>query len=363
MSWTEAGQSGGMVLDSPLDLSAGRLALRTIVDPERGDAHLLVRLTDADGNGALVAPVGDGTVPALGRSDDTKKYWAQTLMVDPSGATGVDLARITQVDLVSAGSTPGRVWVADLASAPDALAAVPDRRLPTIDVARVDVAEGDGPGPVTASLPFTVNGTVTEPARFSVTTVGQQIGDLQRFTIDLAPGQTHGSIPITFEADRRDDFPKLITQVATYAVRNMMTDAYAGDLTIRDDDPTPRMTVRPVDRTVEEGDPAAWAVTLAKPVDYDLFVTGRVVRGHAPNIAARDVARGWLRSHLGDKVDRDKPLWSYHPYVFGQLKSGRTRATLRIPTRRDAVAEGREALALRFKVGHTRVVRTVYVRG
>lgn len=363
MSWTGAGQSGGMLLATPLDLSSDRLALRTIVDPDQGDAHLLVRVTDADGATATLTPVGGGTLPALGVDDGTKKYWAQTLMVDPAGATGVDLSRITQVDLVSTGDAAGRVWVADLAAAPSALAAVPAKRLPTIDVARVKVDEGDGPGTVTARLPFTVNGDVTAPARFQVTTVGQQVGDVQRFVVDLAPGQTHGSIPISYEADRRDDYPKLVTQVSTYAERNMMTDAYVGDLTVLDDDPTPRLTVRPVHRTVDEGSPAEWQVTLARPVDYDLFVTGRVVRGPAPNVAVGDIAQGWIHQHLGTEVDLARPLWSYHAYVFSNVKVGRTRTMLRIPTRVDRTDEGREALTLKLKLGKERVERTIYVRG
>ncbi|GAA1165512.1 hypothetical protein GCM10009606_48670 [Nocardioides aquiterrae] len=362
MTWTAAGQSGGFVLDDPLDLSAGRLELRTIVDPDQGDARLRVRLTDADGASALVTPVGDGTLPALGQRDDTEKYWAQTLMVDPSGATGVDLSRITGVDLV-ADSDHGRIWVADLGAAPAALAAVPDVRLPTIDVGDVRVAEGDGPGTVSASLPFTVNGEVTRPARFSVTTAGQQLGDVQRFMVDLAPGQTGGSIPIRYEADRRDDFGKLITQVSTWAVRNMMTDAYVGGLTVVDDDPTPRMTVRPVHRTVDEGQPAEWAITLARPVDYDLYASGKVVLGPAPNVAVRDVRSAWVQSHVGEDVDLDQPLWTYHPYVFKQLRHGRTSAVLRIPTRADGVDEGREALTIRGRLGKLRFERTVYVRG
>ncbi|HEU5035819.1 MAG TPA: hypothetical protein VFT70_02360 [Nocardioides sp.] len=362
MTWSAAGQSGGLLLDDPLDLSASRLELRTIVDPDEGDAKLGVRLTDADGASALVTPVGGETLPALGRRDDTEKYWAQTLMVDPSGAADIDLSRITQVDLV-AESAHGRVWVADLGTAPAALAAVPEVRLPTLDVGNVRIPEGDGPGTVTAQLPFTVHGEVTRPARFSVTTVGQQVGDVQRFTVDLAPGQTGGSIPIRYQADRRDDFAKLITQVSTWAVRNMMTDAYVGGLTVLDDDPTPRIRVRPVHRTVAEGQRAEWEVTVARPVDYDIYASAKVVRGPAPNVAAGDVRRTWLRSHLGEDVDLAEPLWSYHPYVFRPLKTGRTRAVLRIPTRVDDVVEGREALTLQVRIDRKRFERTVYVRG
>ena len=106
-----------------------------------------------------------------------------------------------------------------------------------------------------------------------------------------------------------------------------------------------------------------WAVTLAGPVDYDLYASGKVVLGPAPNVSARDVRRTWIASHLGQDVDLDQPLWTYHPYVFKQLRHGRTSTILRIPTRKDGVDEGREALTIRLRVGKQRFERTVYVRG
>src|SRR6185312_13669257 len=120
------------------------------------DVDLRVRVTDAGGASALLTPVGGGTLPRLGRRAETEKYWAQTLVVDPAGATGVDLGRITRVDLVSA-SDHGRIWVADLGTAPAKLAPVPERRLPTVDIGRMRVQEGNGHGVVTARLPFRVN--------------------------------------------------------------------------------------------------------------------------------------------------------------------------------------------------------------
>ena len=171
------------------------------------------------------------------RRAEVRKLWAQTLVVDPTGAA-VDLTRIVRVDLVSA-STRGRVWVADLSSAPATLAAVPDRRLPTINFSRVRIEEGAG-GAKTARVPFQVTGDLTAPARFSVLTVGQARGDVQRFSVDLAPGQTGGSVPVGYVADRRADYRRLVTQVTAWATRNVMTDGYLGELAVVDDDPRPR---------------------------------------------------------------------------------------------------------------------------
>ena len=109
MEWTAAGQSGGFLLDQPLDLSADRLEMRTIVDPAGGPVQPQVRVTDADGASALLDTAN--ALPAISGGPDTAKYWAQTLIADPSGATGVDLARIVRVDLV-ADTDQGRLWVA-----------------------------------------------------------------------------------------------------------------------------------------------------------------------------------------------------------------------------------------------------------
>ena len=361
MSWTAAGQSGGVVLDEPLDLTDRRLELRTIADPGAGAVDLRMRITDGEGGTALLTPVGGGGVPALGVRMETQKFWAETVVADPAGAEGVDLADIVRVDLVSA-SDRGRVWVADLASAPPVLAAVPEQRMPTINLGKVRVDEGNGNQPVTAELPFEVVGELTKPARFSVVTSGQMRGEVQRFKVDLAPGQTSGSIPVTYQPDRRDDFPRLVTQAVALPLRNVMTDAYEGELAVIDDDPTPPLRIKVQGRTIDEGDTARWLITLGAPVDYDMFVSARIVRSPRPALAADDVPRAWFRSHIGAEAEPGKALWSYRPWLYTQLASGDTRAELSIPTLRDAVDEGRESVTLRIRVNRTRAERTVYVR-
>ena len=106
------------------------------------------------------------------------------------------------------------------------------------------VEEGDGNDPVTASIDFDIVGELTRPAKLVVMTVGQARGAKEKFTLDLAPGQTSGSVPVSYQPDNRDDYPRAVTQVAAWATRNVMTDSYTGSLTVLDDDPTPAMTVR-----------------------------------------------------------------------------------------------------------------------
>ncbi|CUR59612.1 Secreted protein [metagenome] len=359
MSWTAAGQSGGMVFTKPLDLSGGRLELRTIVDPPLGGVQLRVRVTDADGASATLTPAGDGVLPALLRGRGLGKRWAQTLLVDTSTATGVDLTRIAQVDLI--GDSPdGRIWVEDLAAAPTTLAPVPEERLPLVSLGNLRQEEGDGPGTVTARLPFSIAGAVTRPGRLVAVVAGQESGDLHRMRIDLAPGQTSGSIPIDYEADTADDYPRNYTLVAAWATKEAMTDDYTGQLVVVDDDPTPSLTVTPVSRTVKEGQNATWRIRLSAPVDYDLFIDGRVVRGAKPTLRGFDVPLSWLREH-GSTRNRARPLWRSGAWVFAQVPRGRTTATISVPIRKDGAKERKETLTVEFHLNRQSVTRTIRV--
>ncbi|WP_346385708.1 hypothetical protein [Nocardioides sp.] len=359
MSWEASGASGGMLFDSPLDLSTGRLELRTIVDPRVGGVQLGVRITDRDGASAELTPVGGADLAPLLRGPSVTKVWAQTVVVDPSGAAGIDLNHIKRVDLVGK-SDRGRVWVEDLAAAPEALAPVPERRVPVVDVSALRIAEGDTPGSFTARVPFEISGDVSRPAKLVVVTAGQARGSVQRFVVDLAPGQTSGSIPIEYTADDRDDLSPSITSVSAWATRDVMTDSYLGQLLVDDDDPTPPITITPVDKTITEGQPAQWEIRIARGVDYELFVGGRVVGGPKPVLRGGDVPTSWLKTHAAG-TDPDKPLQQLFASIFEQLPAGGKTVVVSLPTRRDGVAEGRESVTVLFEIDRQKWRRTVYV--
>ncbi|WP_309650253.1 hypothetical protein [Nocardioides sp.] len=358
MAWTAVGQRAGLGLDRPLDLSSRRLEVRTIVDNAGGDVVLGVRLTDADGATAEVAPEGGGLVPALPSVPSGTKLWAQALVVDPTGASGVDLSRITAVELV-AGSARGRVWVADLASAPASLSPVPERRLPTLSLSGLRLVEGDASGTRVALMPFRVDGEVARPMRVEVVTVGQARGAVQSFTIDLAPGQTSGSVPVAYDADRRDDLSPSVTTASIWATRNVMTDAYVADVRIEDDDPAPRVTVTSVSPTVREGERAEVVVRLGSTVDYDLFVQARVLRSPR-GLRVSDVPAAWFQRY-GYSEDPEATLASTRLSLYEQVRGGQRRVVVSVPVARDGLAERRESITLRLVVGRERFTRTIFV--
>lgn len=359
--WTASGQSAGLVLDRPLDLSGAgaRLALRTIVDPSTGPVALGVRLTDADGHAEVFTPEGGSTLPVL--PADQPRLWAQAVLVDPTGRAGLDLARIVQVDLVGR-STRGHLWLADLAAASPSLAPVPQRRAATVSIGTVRTLEGDGaPKQRTLQVPVTVSG-LTRPARVRIVVVGQARGDRAVYPLDLAPGQTSATIPVTYEADRRDDYRR-ITQIVAFAVDGAMPDQSNGQARVDDDDPAPRTTVDVRDRRVQEGEPIRVRVTVHGRSDKNLGVSlSAQTEGRQPahplqvgDLPASYRAEVYLpEEHLG---------WSLARAYFSLYENLEKKRTVEfsIPTLRDRVTEGTETFRFAVQIDRRTVIRTVRV--
>ena len=363
MAWTRPGAVGGLRFDRPLDLTSDRLELRTIVDPRAGAVDLQVRVTDGNGASATLDPEGGRVVEPLLTAQYLTKLWAQPVLVDATGATGVDLADIRSVELVGGGAR-GRVWVTDLAAAPAALAAVPDVRLPQVNLGDLELVEGDPAGDQeearrVARVPFTIAGEVTRPSRFVVVTAGQELGSQHRFTIEVAPGQTSGTIPVAYSVDRLDDYDAQ-TILSVWPVSGLTTDDYLGTLSISDDDPSPQ--VRVTTRAVREGGRIVFRVSLSGPVGYDSSANLEVVKGPGEDLRAADVPRPWLKRILGDDIVPNRPLWRSGIYVGGEIRAGKRTVDLVIPTRTDRRREGVERLTVRLYVGNERVRRTVTVR-
>ncbi|MBZ5734558.1 hypothetical protein K8Z61_08605 [Nocardioides sp. TRM66260-LWL] len=377
LRWTRAGQSGGLALRRPLDLRTRRLELRTLLDPGSvadgsGDVPLDVRLTDADGTTAVLAP----EQPLQVLREGMAHVWGQTLAVEPSTAPGLDpaldLRRIVAVDLVS--RTPrGRLWVADLSAAPTAdLAPVPERRVGLVSVRSASTVEGDGrPSLRHLRLRVDVRG-LTRPARVLVQLVGAERGQRERFPIDLAPGQTTASISVPYRSDRRDDESRLATQVALWPSDGAMTDAYLATATVTDDDPPPHLSVRARRTSVVEGRPIVFELRTDRPSDR-VYVWETQIVAAPHELHGGDVDPRWLQEHACCFAEPDgpdagrgpriaRPLSALQPYLNAVLQPGQRRATVVIPTRRDAVREGVERLTVRFTRGTRSVVRTVLVR-
>jgi hypothetical protein len=240
---------------------------------------------------------------------------------------------------------------------------VPDKRAATVSLGSLRLEEGDGPGTVTAEVPFTVDGTLTEPAELLVgISTGWRPRDREEVRLDLAPGQTSGTIPVDYEANDLDDYGVRITQLAAHPVEGVMTDAYVGLLRVVDDDPRPRFSVT-TPKQVDEGDPVTLRVRIEGGASYEMYVGAVVVRGGSDREPLRvgDLPPAWLTRHGVDTSDLRRPLHRAHVFLGRGVRPGADSVTLTLPTRADRVDEGTEVVTFRMDLGRREVRRTVRV--
>ncbi len=365
VSWRRAGADAGLLLDRPWDLGgADRLDLRTVVDPAQYRVRLAVRLRDGSGNSQLLTPVDHGVLHRLPGPEWGTKLVAQTLRVPLAGASGVDLTDVRRVDLVGR-SDAGHVWVLDLAGGTAAVPPVPERRLPQVVVHDTRVLEGDVDGSTTAAVPFDVVGTLTRPARFVfVATDPMWYHQPQSAVVRLPAGTTGGTLQVRYDADTRDDRRRTPRPINVYGDRGAMPSRFTPLLTVVDDDPAPRITVRAAHRTVAEGTTVRWVVRQSAPADYWTTIRARAIDLGLPHpLRVGDLPADWVADRIGHRPP-DTPLADTRLWFYALIEPGQTGATLELPTRRDAVAEPPETVSLRIHVQRAgaAVVRTVRVR-
>lgn len=256
----------------------------------------------------------------------------------------------------------GRVWVLDVAAAPATLAGVPNKRLALLSLGRLRTLEGDGPGQVTARVPFTIAGSLAPGAE---AVVGVVTGDPRvrpyKLKLDLAPGQTQGVVKVDYEADQADDFPRAMVSLMAWAKRGVMADVYAGGLVILDDDPTPKVTLSRAQERIREGDPAIWRARSVGESDVARLFVGRVVAGPGRDLTVGDVPRSWLRERIGRVPAASKPLYRVRLTLYVELgRSG--KAELVVPTRSDGAREGVESITMQLRVFGTKTKATQTIR-
>jgi hypothetical protein len=361
MTWTASDQEGGLTFDTPWDLSdAGSLDFRTIVDPASGPAWLAVRLHDDGGHTAVLTPERDGRLlPLPGGGYSLSKRWAQTLRVPLDSPGAVDLASVTGVDLVSVDAS-GRVWVLDVSAIPSTgLPTLPQRDVSAMSVGSITQVEGDGPGSVTVPVPYTIDGApLLEDATVRVVTVdafGGTSGQPEDMTIPA--GTTAGSIDVEYDANDTDDPARRPFFVAIYPVHGIETDRYLGGATILDDDPSPTVTVQPVERRVAEGHRLQWKVTLSAQTSRFLVIAAVPVRAGlaGKQLTVGDLPKRFRERRLSPVPALDTPLWKTDLFLFDFVQPGRLTAIVGLPTAADDAEEGPRKITLRFRVGRLAV--------
>ncbi len=367
VGWRSTGRRGGLHLDQPWDLSAdSRLDLRTIVDPRRGPVHVGVSLTDADGHSTVLRPVGDGNLyPLLGGSFSLAKRWGQDLQVPLAGSSGVDLSRVTQVDLVSRNAS-GRVFLVDVSATPDAgVSAAPTTPVPLFSIDTVRQPEGDGTDRVTVDVPWHVTGVLDHDASVTIVrgTPFSFGGPGATRTLVLPAHTSSGVLHVGYRPNDLDDQGRRFLGLTAYPVTGVETDRYVGGALIVDDDPAPGLRVRTAARRVTAGSPATWRLILSKPVNYFAFAVAKPVKAvDGPQLRVGDLTKRFRERYVGGDVSLATPLYRTKARFYIVIRQGRPSATFSLPTRREHGVT--RAISLQFRAprfGLAGAVRTVKV--
>ena len=195
-------------------------------------------------------------------------------------------------------------------------------------------------------MPFTVHGTLTRPAVFAVTVMDPEawLEQPEPQLVQLAPGDTGGTLAVTYESDTRDDVRLRWLLLDARPVSDVMPSSSLGELRIRDDDPTPTLTLEPVARTITEGERAAWVIRASAASDRYHSLQLRFVEAPGRDMAeVGDLNARWAMRHFGP-VPPGRELGGYRTRIPTYLAPGRLTRRVRVPVRTDGVREGVEVL-------------------
>jgi len=142
------------------------------------------------------------------------------------------------------------------------------------------------------------------------------------------------------------------------ALHEAVTGHYIGTLLVRDDDPSPQITVTPTASAVE-GEPLRWTISLDRPSDAQLYFGFKTVAPAAglTEMSTDDVRPRWLKRCARPQRD-PKPLSKVRFFcAMVEFKPGVTERTLVVPTARDDRVEGDEAVAWKLAWGEPELPR------
>jgi hypothetical protein len=342
VAWTAATGTGGIELPAPADLS-GRPAVELRATSAPGEsARVRVRLVDGTGASDDSAV---RTVAGYPDGASSNRIVASTLRLRTSAFDDVDLADIRRIELVPVSST-GRVWVLDASARRPGLPSLRPVAVPRLDATDVIETEGEG-GSRTVAIRVTLTGTLTRPAQVLTVLTSPRDEPPVATTVTLQPGDTGFDVPVTFEADRRDDFPRLRYVLRMKALSEVTTGRYDGSLLVRDDDPSPRVTVDDPSVSAREGEPLQWTFRLPRRSDREVFgaFDARSVDGEELRVA--DLPSGWRGDCLDPSASLSTRLSRVQVYCLNAaFQPGERVMTMSLPTVRDGRAEVAERVRL-----------------
>ena len=321
-------------------------ALRLLMSPDpsvAGPQDLTVRVVDGRGRSARVrvSSVSDALRPLPGGREDLPRVQLRTVLVPLTRLKGVDRRDIRRVELLTNRSARGAVFVGDVSFTRTRVGRSGPARLPELRVTGSPTVR-EGAAGTSTTVAFTVR--LSRPSRSDVTFEWSAGIDLFRSFVlpgqsEVVPrrtgrvripaGTTSKTVTVRVRGNDRDGDDTFLAGAASAPSGAVLGVNVRGGL-VRDDDPTPSVTVAAA--TASEGDGVLrFPVTLSAPSDSEVFVSGKVVAGTAKQ------GSDWT-------IEGDEG-----PYVYGFVPVGNRTIDLEVPLVDDRVAEPTETLRLELQ--------------
>ncbi|QCX80720.1 hypothetical protein C9F11_35685 [Streptomyces sp. YIM 121038] len=346
MGWSRTGSTMSVKNARPVSLEGSEsLALRVIVPPNTKGTKLDVTAVDASGHRAKLGQVRADGLPG---SAYMASYWGQELRVPlaAAGRAGLDLKKIQSLELTSR-TASGQAWLMDAWGWRPGTAEVRPSKLARVDVGRLQVDEGDS-GVRTYRAPVRVTGDGTGKVRLFVP--GPNTDKFVTKTVTVHPGDTSIGVPFKVKGDKVYGGPTS-QDVFAKAISGAVVGSFHGGVFVREDDPMPKVSVKPVAAKVTEGKPLKWRVSLSAAAGVDTYVSFRIERvSGGKELSTKDVGKAWLKREFDAKPNPARALSKVtrDPYLSVSVKAGKRSADLSIPTVKDRVREGQESVRLRL---------------
>ncbi|MFF0264259.1 Calx-beta domain-containing protein [Kribbella sp. NPDC004536] len=261
------------------------LTFRAAPDPAgTPKTDLTVRVVDGHGRAAAVpvSAVSDALVRMPGANDSgLPKNLLRTVRIPVASLKGVDLSDVRTVELRTDRVAKGSAYVSDLAfSSPVLGLSAPAVLLPKLSASNVTVKEGDKG---THTVDFWVR--LSRPSIRPVSVYAETNGELGTTVGEVAqrlvfkPGEVRQKVTVPIVGNTRDSYDVPFSLVLSVP-HNALLDESFGHGLVKDDDPTPKLTLGNV-KTVEKNGVVNFPVKLSAPSDKYVTFAGVLKDGTA----------------------------------------------------------------------------------
>ncbi|MFI0960401.1 hypothetical protein ACH4S8_03105 [Streptomyces sp. NPDC021080] len=347
LRWTAAGSTVRIRPAKPVSVAGSQaLALRLIVPPNTRNARFDIGLTDTSGHRATL---GSARLDGLPGTDRTASYWGQEVRLPLAAATraGVDLHRVKSLEIVPRTGS-GQAWLIDSWGWSAGTPAVRAADLARVDLGRLTVDEGDT-GVRTYHVPVRVTGHKSGTVRLFV--ADPDTGRTTSREVTVRPGGPVPDVPIEVRGNTRYGYD-VSHDIFVKAVHGVVTGAFRGGVTARNDDPAPTVEVAPAAASATEGGSLTWRISLSRAADVETTADVVVLPvASGAELSTTDVDPRWLARYSAEGALPSRPLSQLRGLsLYVDVPPGRTSTEIAVPVVADSLTEPAETVRLRLRI-------------